>query len=156
MKMILAMDKNGCIGRGNALPWHLPKDLAFFKAVTLNKPILMGSNTWLSLPFKPLPKRDNIVLTRASAESFVGAKVCSSVGEAVAYGDDLMIIGGASVYAQFIDFVDTIYVTHVEMLVEGGDTFFDMSKLDDFYVDSTTNEVDNGVNLRFVTYKRRA
>lgn len=156
MKMILAMDKNGCIGRGNTLPWHLPKDLAFFKGVTLNKPILMGSNTWLSIPFKPLPKRDNIVLTRGSAEDFVGAKVCSSVVEAVTYGDDLIIIGGASVYAQFIDLVDTIYVTHVEMVVEGGDTFFDMSSLDDFYVESTTSEVDNGVGLSFVTYKRRA
>ena len=129
--LVVARARNGVIGKNNQLPWHLPNDLAFFKRVTLNKPLIMGRNTWQSLG-KPLPGRDNIVVTRQTNFQAEGAWVVHSIESALAlastladarHSDEIMIIGGAQLYADAMPFTTRAYMTEVDADIEG-DTFF--------------------------------
>ena len=132
ISLIAAMAKNRVIGVDNALPWHLPDDFSFFKATTLNKPILMGRKTFESIG-KPLPKRLNIVLSRQKDLSLGDGGVCvQSPSEAIEYcseADELMVIGGAQVYAQWIDQADTVYLTEVDTQLQGDAYFPELDKL---------------------------
>lgn len=126
MVAVLAMAENGVIGRDNRLPWRLPADLRRFKAMTIGKPVLMGRRTFESLG-KPLPGRDNIVLTRDSTWAAPGATVVHSLDEALAAAGDateLMVIGGAEVYALCWPRLSRIELTRVHAH-PGGDTFLD-------------------------------
>lgn len=119
------MARNGVIGRGNAMPWHLPADLKRFKALTLGKPILMGRKTYESIG-RALPGRDNLVLTRARDWRAEGVTVVHSVDEALqqaAASAELVVIGGAEVYQLTLPLARRIYLTHVLADVDG-DTFF--------------------------------
>src|SRR5690606_33015751 len=102
VSLIAALDRNHAIGRGNALPWHLPDDLKHFKALTLGKPVLMGRRTAQSLG-RALPKRTNLVLTRGGAVPFAGMQAVASLEAAIALaageGEELCVIGGGEVYA---------------------------------------------------------
>ena len=121
---VLAMAGNGVIGRENRLPWRLSADLRRFKAITLGKPVLMGRRTFESLG-RPLPGRDNIVLTRDTAWTAPGAAVVRSLEEALAAAGDapeLMVIGGAEVYALCWPRLARIELTRVHAHPEG-DTF---------------------------------
>ena len=123
--LVAAVADNGVIGRGNALPWHLPADLAHFRRLTLDKTILMGRRTWDSLP-GPLPRRRHLVLTRDPAFQSAGATPVGSLAEAIAaaMGEaQLMIVGGASVYAQALPQADWLYLTRVHARPVG-DTWF--------------------------------
>lgn len=101
------------IGRDGRLPWHLPADLKRFKAQTLGRPMIMGRKTFESFP-APLPGRRHIVLTRDRGWSAEGAEVAHSVEEALALaGDDVAVIGGAEVFALFLDRADRIELTEV-------------------------------------------
>ena len=119
--IIVSVDLKGGIGINNKLPWHIPTDLEWFKQHTLNKTVIMGSNTFFSLPekYRPLPKRKNIVLTTNPEKKLLiesqGAIVKSSVDEILKQfsNDDCFIIGGASIYKQFIDHVNYMYITKV-------------------------------------------
>ena len=125
ISLILAMGRNRAIGRDNQLPWHLPADLAHFKATTLGKPILMGRKTWESIG-KALPGRLNIVLTRQAGYLAEGATVVSSIDDAISVcgsADELMVIGGAGVYQAVLPSAQKIYLTLVDQDFEG-DTFF--------------------------------
>ena len=95
--LIAAVGENGCIGIGNAMPWHLPEDFAFFKQYTLGKPVLMGRKTWESLPRRPLPGRRNIVVSRQSGYQADGAEVMPSLAAALAAcaGEREIIVMGA-------------------------------------------------------------
>src|SRR5512137_2433731 len=106
--LIVARTRNGVIGRDNTMPWHLPEDLRYFKRVTLGKPVIMGRNTWESLG-KPLPGRDNIVITRNENFHADGATVVNDLQAALLLADsladtrgvdELMVIGGAQIYAE--------------------------------------------------------
>ena len=109
----LARADNGVIGRDGKLPWHLPADLKRFKAQTLGRPMVMGRKTFESFP-APLPGRRHIVLTRDRGWSAEGAEVAHSVEEALALaGDDVAVIGGAEVFALFLDRADRIELTEV-------------------------------------------
>lgn len=136
LAIIVAAAKNGVIGRNNQLPWHLPQDLKYFKAVTLGKPIIMGRKTYESIG-KPLPGRTNIVVTRNKGwhgadgvivtNSFEQASV-----EAQKFGDgklspltEVMVIGGAEIYRSALPLVERIYLTRINMEPEG-DAFFNM------------------------------
>ena len=121
---VLAMAGNGVIGRDNRLPWRLSADLRRFKAITLGKPVLMGRRTFESLG-RPLPGRDNLVLTRDTAWSAPGVTVVRSLDEALAAAGDapeLMVIGGAEVYALCWPRLERIELTRVHAHPEG-DTF---------------------------------
>ena len=125
LSLIVAMDENRLIGRDNDLPWRLPNDLRHFKQVTMGKPIIMGRTSFESIG-KPLPGRQNIVLTRDSAWQAEGCTVVTSLDaalEAAGDAEELMVIGGAQVYTQALDKADRVYLTYVHGSFEG-DTWF--------------------------------
>ncbi|TJY44197.1 dihydrofolate reductase [Cohnella pontilimi] len=122
--LIAAADKNGVIGVNNSLPWRLPADMAFFKAQTLHKPVLMGRKTFESMG-KPLKDRTNVILSRSMNEAPEGCLVVRSVEEALErFGSEqLMVIGGEEVFRQTLPFADRIVLTEIEHEYKG-DTFF--------------------------------
>ncbi len=129
--LIAAVARNGAIGRDNGLPWRISGDLQFFKRTTLGKPVIMGRKTYESIG-RPLPGRDNIVISRNSEWRAEGVTVAASLSQAlgcaqklaVASGaTEVMIIGGAQIYAQAITLAQRLYLTEVEADV-AGDVFF--------------------------------
>lgn len=131
LSLIVARAKNGVIGVDGDLPWRLSSDLKFFKSVTLGKPVLMGRVTWESLPF-PLPGRPNLILTRNTEYSDDRAEIFTNVNAMIGRGyelagalgvDEVMIIGGANLYAKLLPFCDRMYVTEVDASVEGDAKF---------------------------------
>lgn len=127
LAIVVAVARNGVIGRGGDLPWRIPSDLKRFKAATLGKPVVMGRKTWDSLPRKPLPGRANFVISRsvtAAAGAYVFADVDACLeeacGAAVEAGvDEVCLIGGAQLYADLLPRVDRIYLTEVDLEPEG-------------------------------------
>ncbi len=125
ISLIAAMDRRRLIGVENRLPWYLPADLRHFKRVTMGKPILMGRKTYESIG-RPLPGRHNIVVTRDRAFSAEGCTVVPSVDKALAAAGpspELVVVGGASFYAQLIHSAERMYLTLIDAEFEG-DTFF--------------------------------
>lgn len=125
--LVAAMGRQREIGAGNALLWHLPEDLAHFKAVTLGKPVLMGRKTWESLPprFRPLPGRRNLVLTRGAPID--GAETVRTLAEAlqaVANDSELCVIGGAEVYALALPLAQRLVLTEVDAVYPQADAHF--------------------------------
>jgi dihydrofolate reductase len=130
--LVVAMARNGIIGRDGALPWRIPSELKRFKQITMGKPVIMGRKTWESLPRKPLPGRNNIVLTHQAEYAAEGAIVTVSPAEAVAAAgaaDEITVIGGAQVYEAFLPLASRIYLTEIDLEVEGDTRFpsFDRS-----------------------------
>jgi dihydrofolate reductase len=124
--LVVAVSRNGVIGRDGGLPWHISSDLKRFKAITLGKPVIMGRKTWESLPKRPLPGRQNIVITRQSQYIADGAVVVADVDAALraaGNAEEIAIIGGGEIYAMIFRRADRIYLTEVGMDVSG-DTFF--------------------------------
>lgn len=122
---VVAHDRRCVMGRGGALPWHLPEDLKHFRRLTIDKPVVMGRKTFESIG-KPLPRRRNIVLTRNTAHWPEGAEVARSVEEVfdlTAQDAQIAIIGGAEIFNEFAPYVDTAFVTEIDAHVEG-DTFY--------------------------------
>jgi dihydrofolate reductase len=124
LSLVVAMDENRLIGVDGHLPWRLPNDLKHFKARTLGKTVLMGRKTWDSLG-KPLPGRDNWVLTRDLALRPAGARVFGTLDDALSAHPDgeLMVIGGAELYRQALPLAQRIYLTRVHTRL-AGDTWF--------------------------------
>ena len=125
ISLIAAMDRNGVIGKKQALPWYLPADLRHFKKVTAGKPIIMGSTTFASIS-RALPERVNIVLTRDTDFVAEGCIIVHSVEEALraAEGhDEVMVIGGANVFAQFLPLARKMYLTMIDAEIDG-DVYF--------------------------------
>ncbi|MFV0478694.1 MAG: dihydrofolate reductase [Parahaliea sp.] len=125
LSIIVAAARNGVIGRDNALPWHLPEDLCYFKRVTMGKPVVMGRKTYESIG-RPLPGRRNIVISRNPVFAAPGVEVVASLTAAVALlssvlaeEDEVMVIGGAQIYAEALPLVDRLYLTRVEAEVAG-------------------------------------
>jgi dihydrofolate reductase len=115
ISLIVAVAENGVIGRNGDLPWRIPADLKFFKETTMGKPIVMGRKTWQSIG-RPLPGRDNIVVTRDKDFSAPGATVVVGLDAAItAAGDasEVMIIGGAQIYAEALSRAARVYLTEV-------------------------------------------
>ena len=121
ISLIVAMAKNGVIGRHNRLPWRLPADLAHFKAITMGKPMVMGRKTWESLPGL-LPGRRHIVVTRDVDYQAEGCTLVHSLDEAIAAAGDVpevMIVGGGTLYKEMLPRADRLYLTQVDVEVEG-------------------------------------
>lgn len=122
MKAIWAQTQEGIIGNGIHMPWHLPEDLAFFKEKTMGHTVLMGKNTWLSLdePYRPLPGRTNIVLTREEKTNplFTGATVINTLDQAfdidTKHNGELWVIGGGTIYTQLINHCTELWVTEIQ------------------------------------------
>ena len=124
INLIFARAANGIIGKDNAMPWHLPEDLAHFKRLTSGCPVIMGRKTWDSLPprFRPLPGRTNLVVTRQNDWAADGAVRASSLPEALAMctdAADVWVIGGAQIYAQAEPLAQRIEVTEIDHAFEG-------------------------------------
>lgn len=125
ISLIAAMDRNRVIGKQNALPWYLPADLRHFKELTIGKPIIMGSTTFASIG-KALPDRTNIILTRDPSFAAEGCTTIHSVEEALAAAqghDEVMIIGGANVFKQFLPMANKMYLTIIDTSLDG-DVYF--------------------------------
>ena len=126
ISMIAAMDENRLIGRDNSLPWHLPADLAFFKRTTMGKPVVMGRKTWESIG-RPLPGRQNIVVTRNADLEAPGCDLADSIDSAIAQAgdvDEIMLIGGAGLYQQGLPLASRLYLTLIHYRFPGGDAWF--------------------------------
>ena len=129
--LIWAQDKNGGIGKNGKLPWHISEDLQNFKKLTLDSTILMGRKTWESLPIRPLSNRRNIVL---SSRKVADVECYTSVRKCIERLDDdgtdkLFVIGGSTVYRNFIYRADELHITQVDNVIEGIDTFFPVTML---------------------------
>ncbi len=125
LSIIVAVAESNVIGKDNSLIWHISEDLKRFKRLTENHTVVMGRKTYMSLPFRPLKNRRNIVITKGE-NHIEGVEIAHSVEEALELckgEDEVFIIGGASIYEQTIDIADKIYLTKVLKEFEG-DTFF--------------------------------
>ena len=150
IKMIVCADAHGGIGSNNDLLYNIPDDMKFFRETTLNHKIVMGYNTWLSLPKKPLPKRENYVLYDGE-ETIEGAHVLKSLDEVIELGktDDIFIIGGAMVYNEMIknDLIDEAYITIVNDICYSADRHIDI-----FEVGRNLNHIEVLKKISFQHY----
>jgi len=126
ISIIVAIARNYAIGRNNELLWHIPADLKRFKKITTGHQVIMGRLTYLSLPLRPLPNRRNIVITNVPGELFEGCETVRSIEEAMALcseTEESFVIGGGSIYNQFLPFCNKLYLTVVDKDFDA-DTFF--------------------------------
>lgn len=125
VSIIVAIAQNGTIGDKNSLLWHIKEDMRFFRTTTSGHPVIMGRKTFESLGSKPLPKRTNIVITRADRE-FEGALTAHSLEEAIRMAgedEEIFVMGGAQIYREALSVVDRMYITVVERDYEGDTSF---------------------------------
>lgn len=157
LKLIVAYAKNRTIGRDNTLPWKLPGDLAHFKRTTLGYPIIMGRKTWESLG-RPLPGRQNIVISRDPARTHPGADFVTSLADALHLARDAeqaFVIGGAQIYKEALPLADGIIATELQAEIEG-DAFFAMPDPSQWQETSrSTQPAENGLSYDLVEYQRR-
>lgn len=158
MNIIVAIGKDGEIGKGGDLIWHISEDLKRFKALTMGHPVIMGRKTWDSLPRKPLPGRRNIVITRQKEFKAEGAEIVNSIDEAVnaTKGGDAFVIGGAEIYNSFLPYVNRLYLTYVEDECPEADAFLplDLSSGWELSEESPEFSTPEGVRYKYLTYQR--
>lgn len=158
ISLVAALDNEFAIGRGNALPWHLPADLQRFKALTLNKPIVMGRKTAESLG-RALPKRRNIVLSRSGHVPFNGMEAAGSIEDMRAMCRDeseICIIGGGEIYRLTLPIATHLYLTHVDTTVENADAFFPKVDFKQWHVlprDRHSEDETHAFAFEFVDYE---
>jgi dihydrofolate reductase len=158
--LIAALARNHVIGRENGLCWHIPEDLARFRQLTRGQTVVMGRRTWESLPaaVRPLPGRQNIVVSRQRDYSAVGAQVTGNLDEALALcgRDTVFIIGGAQLYTLALSRADVLELTEVDLTPEG-DAFFPKLDVCDWQVAVREDAVSQtGISYAFVRYVRTA
>lgn len=159
LSIVVAMDRNRLIGRGNALPWRLPADLKHFKAVTLGKPIIMGRKTYESIG-RPLPGRTNIVVSRDPGYAARGCAVVRSVEAALAAASEaaeIMLIGGAQLYAELLPRTQRIYLTRIDADFQGDAWFPELVPADWRELERSDHAPDerNPYPYSFVLLERR-
>jgi len=122
--LIWAQENDGGMGINNDLPWHISADMKNFKKLTLNRPVIMGRKTWESLPFKPLPKRRNVVL---SSKQISGVECYTSIDDCLTElktETDIFVIGGAQIYKSFFPYANSLHITFIDEKTDGIDTYF--------------------------------
>ena len=127
ISIIVAIDDNNAIGKNGDLLCHMSADLKYFKKKTTGKKVLMGSKTYESLPKRPLPNRENIVVTKHADKTFEGAIVVHSIEELrekVTADENAFVIGGGSIYREMLPYADRLYITHIHHSWDDADTFF--------------------------------
>ena len=157
ISMIVARAHNDVIGRNNQLPWKISADLQFFKRVTMGFPVIMGRKTWESIG-RPLPGRRNIVVSRNADLKLTGAEVAGSLQDALnrLIGlDRVFVIGGQQLFAQAFDLADRLYITEIDIAVDGGDTFFTIPSQEEWREIERIPERDGDVHFEFVTLERK-
>ena len=157
---IVAIDENGAIGRQGNLLCHLPADMKHFKEVTMGHSIVMGRKTFESFPRRPLPGRQNIVITRNAGWQYPGVTVVHSLEDAIAAAetDTIFIIGGAQVYEQSLPLVDVLHLTRIHARWASADAFFPAIDMDDWQEVSREHHKSdhkNAYEFDFITLKRR-
>jgi dihydrofolate reductase len=163
--LIVAVAENGVIGRGNTIPWRLKADQQRFKALTLNKPVIMGRKTFVSLR-RPLPGRTNIVITRDRDFRAAGAVVANSLEDAfaVARGDalrrgvsEIIVMGGVDVYVRSLPLADRLEITEVHAVIEGDTRFpaIDAAAWQESGRHRHAASADDTADYSYVTYSRR-
>jgi dihydrofolate reductase len=159
LSFIVAASLNQVIGINNQLPWHLPADLKYFKKLTTGHTIVMGRKTYDSIG-KPLPNRENIVITRSKDFKADGVVIKYSVDEALQYCKDkeqVFVIGGEEIFKQMMDVVHTIYLTIVHITIENGDAFFSVLEKDEWQLTQSefhNKDEKNELDYTFETYER--
>ncbi|ATY80129.1 type 3 dihydrofolate reductase [Aeromonas veronii] len=161
ISMIAALAKKQVIGKNNLMPWHMPADLAHFKRVTLGKPVLMGRKTFESIG-RPLPGRRNLVISRNPDYQAEGIEVVGSVEAALALlagssVEELMVIGGGHLYAEMLPSADCLYLTRIDLAVEGDTRFpaFDDGQWQRVDCESHPADEKNPHPYSFETWQRR-
>ena len=167
LSMIVATADNNIIGKDNDMPWHLPADLAYFKKVTLGKPIIMGRKTYESIG-RPLPGRRNIVISRdenytPQGKGAEGVDVVTSVEQAIALVDgventapEVMVIGGGAIYKHCLPNADRLYVTHIKASIDGDTQFpsYDDGNWQKISSEVRVSDEKNIYDLDFCVYQR--
>ena len=157
ISMIAAMAHDRIIGKDNQMPWHLPADFAWFKRCTMGKPVIMGRKTYESIG-RPLPGRENIVISRDASLVIEGVTTVTSIDEALSVAgnvEEVMIIGGGTIYQACLPKAQKLYVTHIDAQVDGDTQFPAWS--DDFQeVHSEAYQADenNVYDMRFVVLEK--
>lgn len=164
LSIIVALAENHCIGKDNKMPWHISDDLKRFKALTMGCPVIMGRNTFESILGylnKPLPGRENVVISRSSYQppENMDVPVFSSPDEAIDHAlsrnkKDVFIIGGAQIYTQTLDRADILHLTQVHKDVDG-DAFFPEINKDEWLETTREDHLDHDPPYSFITLKRR-
>jgi dihydrofolate reductase len=160
ISIIVAVSEDWGIGKNNNLLWNIPGDLKRFKKLTLGNTLIMGKKTWESLPRKPLPGRKNIVLTDDRQETIEGSITAYSIEDALgkcSKDEEIFIMGGGSIYRQFLPIADRLYITHVHKSAPS-DTYFQAIDENDWEaaeMEIGNPEENNGIPFTYVTYLRR-
>lgn len=160
ISIIVAIAKNYAIGKNNQLLWHISEDMKWFKKTTSGHTVIMGKNTYYSLPLRPLPKRRNIVISDIKGEIIEGCEMAYSLQEAIDLADtdkENFIIGGASIYRQFFPVVQKLYITWVYSDFEA-DVFFPEINLNEWNLESKAPQLEihpDGLKYDFRIYNRK-
>jgi dihydrofolate reductase len=160
VSIIVAVAENYAIGKDNDLLWHISDDLKRFKKITSGHKIIMGKNTYLSLPVRPLPNRTSIVITDDPTDHYEGCIMAFSIEDALSHcntGEECFVIGGGSIYKQFLPLADKLYITRVHKSYEA-DTFFPVIKEEEWELTEQEDHIDeknNELKFSFQIYKKR-
>ena len=163
--LIVAVAENGVIGNNGSMPWDLPSDLSNFKKLTMNKPMIMGRKTWDSIG-RPLPGRDNIVVTKQTTLKKDGVIFCTTIEDSILrakeYAKDrntneIMIIGGEYLFKYFLKIASKIYYTEVYSSPEGDVFFpsFDRNLYNEVFKGKTTKEDEDSCSHRLIVYEKK-
>ncbi len=160
LAIIVAISENGAIGRNNQLLWHIPEDLKYFKEKTTGHPVIMGKNTWLSLPKRPLPNRINIVISKnlkINEECIIFNNIQQCIEFIKQQKQECFVIGGESIYKQFIDYTKWLYITWVHSTCNDADAFFPIEKLAYYKLieKKDTYSIKSDLDLSFTVYQRK-
>lgn len=157
ISMIVARSRNHVIGRDNQMPWKISADLQFFKKVTMGHPVIMGRKTWESIG-RPLPGRRNIVVSRNTDLQLTGAEVVHSLDAALATLNEfprVFVIGGEQLFTQAFPQADRLYITEIDMDVDGGDTFFKVPDPEQWKEIERTPASEGEITFSFITLERK-
>ena len=165
--LIAAVADNGVIGQGGTMPWRLKSDMRHFRALTVDKPVVMGRKTWLSLPIRPLPRRTSIVVTRDPAFTAPGVLVAHSLetalaaarGDALRRGADaIMVIGGGDIYVQAMPFAHRLEITQIHASPQGDAQFpaIDPRTWSESARESHAAGPEDDAGFDFVTYLKKS
>ncbi|MBP2436158.1 dihydrofolate reductase [Microbacterium amylolyticum] len=166
IRSIWAQAPSGAIGDDGGMLWHVPEDMAFFKRATVSLPVIMGRRTWEAFPdhLRPLPERPNVVITRDADYEAPGAETAATLEQAIVrarvYDDEVWVIGGGEIYRQAMDLADELWVTDIDLDVDGDthapaigeawEQHASWPEEDDGWLESRT-----GTRYRFRVYTRR-
>ncbi|MCM3209937.1 dihydrofolate reductase [Bacillus licheniformis] len=160
ISLIAAMDRNRLIGKDNDLPWHLPQDLKYFKEVTKGHAVIMGRKTFESIG-RPLPHRENIIVTSNKELDIPNCQVMHSAEEAVRFAknrnEECFVIGGSTLYTEILPFADKLYVTKIDETFEGDRYFPEFSEAEWKIVSRRKGLKDdkNPYDYEFLVYQRK-